>query len=176
MTDSPSATAGYGAGTKDFGDRPNLLRIVVGHASSVGILAKRKDAPAPSATSPGGHGHGHGHAAPAPSPPPAAAPAAAAAAAAPAAAPARVASAAEPPAAAASLSAEAAVGDGLQTQELLQIESNIDDMNPQLFEPVCRGHDRASPKKSCPKIAFNRKMLYRKSQKYPFLIPGSPSS
>jgi hypothetical protein len=34
-----------------------------------------------------------------------------------------------------------------------------------------RRRDRASPKKSSPKIALHRKTLYRESQKYAFLTP-----
>ena len=37
-----------------------------------------------------------------------------------------------------------------------------------------RRRDRASPEKSSPKIALNRKTLYRKLQKYPFLMPDYP--
>jgi hypothetical protein len=33
------------------------------------------------------------------------------------------------------------------------------------------GHDRASPKKSSPKIAFNRRTLYRESQETPISSP-----
>jgi hypothetical protein len=42
---------------------------------------------------------------------------------------------------------------------------------PDDFEVRARGRDRASPKQSSPKIAFNWKTLYSESQKCSFLTP-----
>ena len=92
-----------------------LLRQVVGEAGASSSAPK-----APAAAASAGHGHAHAADVPPAAPPPAAAVAAAVPAAAPAAA-------ATPPSAA---------GGGLETEQLLCIETNIDDMNPQLFEPI----------------------------------------
>lgn len=50
-------TSGYGAGAYDLGDRPNVLRAVVGETSD----GETDDADRDDGTGRHGHGHGHGH-------------------------------------------------------------------------------------------------------------------
>lgn len=112
---------GYGAGTKDFGDRPNLVRLVVGVVGDGSSSGRGALGTVPTDSVQHVHGHGHEHSlsntTAAEAPP----------------------SKATPPPEKASAStalAEDCTPDGTQSQHLLCIETNIDDMNPQLFEPI----------------------------------------
>ena len=106
----PSKT-GYGAGTKEFADRPNLVRVVIGEAGSKSEIQVPNPLAAPEAQAPVPTRKLQGQLEPQPQPQPV-----------------MIGSAHDEP--------TTTAPSGLLHNSLLCLETNIDDMNPQLFESV----------------------------------------